>query len=567
MLRTKLHRPPLTAEHVLRSRLITRFEKNYYKPLSLVCAPAGYGKSMVVSSWLDNSDYKYVWISLSEDENDPKVFLNYLQMAIENIFPNSLREFADLIQFAKLPPIELLVDTLINELDQITEDFVLVLDDYHLIHDENIHSVLNTWLRFPPSHVHLVISTRRDPPLKLNKLKLHNRINEIRMDDLGFNQKEIVSLFEKSLNVKLEMPTITTLKKKTEGWITALRLMSLTYNDWKDSTTILNNYIDDTFSLTEYLVEEVIKKQPQVLQNILLKLSILDRFCDELIEVILQSEEPANDKPVNGQETINWLLKSDLFLIKLDSEGKWFRFHHQFNYLLQKQLKQKYAVEDTNKLHIDVSNWLVQNKYFEEGFYQAQLANNDEMAAGILIDNRSTIMDKGLWYFLEICMKKLPAQIIDISPELLITQEWIYHHYQNFEAIVINLEKIEKLSEKISIDNIKGEVDFFKGFFCYYQTKNTEGEKLLKNAVKKIPPKFSQNLGEAELHYALTLHANNKKNEAITFLENKINNPSNISAIRLTRLYAMLGLHSCSRCQSVYGYCPCSKSQRNRVRK
>ena len=392
MLKTKLHRPPLTAEHVLRSRLITRFEKNYYKPLSLVCAPAGYGKSMLVSSWLVNSNYKYVWISLSEDENDPKVFLNYLQTAIENIFPNSLSEFADLIQFAKLPPIELLVDTLINELDQITEDFVLVLDDYHLIQDENIHSVLNTWLRYPPSNVHLVISTRRDPSLKLNQLRLRNRINEIRMNDLGFDQKEITSLYEKSLNVKLEMPTITTLEKKTEGWVTALRLMLLTYDDWKDNNSVLNNYIEDTLLLTEYLVEEVVKKQPQVLQNILLKLSILDRFCDELIEVILQSEEPANGRPLNGSGTINWLLKSDLFLIKLDSEGKWFRFHHQFNYLLQKQLKQKYVLEDTNKLHIDVSNWLVKNEYFEEGFYHAQQANNNEMAARILIDNSSTIM-------------------------------------------------------------------------------------------------------------------------------------------------------------------------------
>ena len=164
------------------------------------------------------------------------------------------------------------------------------------------------------------------------------------MVDLGFNQKEIVSLYEKSLHVKLEMPTITTLEKKTEGWVTALRLMLLTYDDWKDNNSVLNNYIEDTLLLTEYLVEEVVKKQPQVLQNILLKLSIFDRFCDELIEVILQSEESANDKPINGQEAINWLLKSDLFLIKLDSEGKWFRFHHQFQYLLQKQLKQKYVV-------------------------------------------------------------------------------------------------------------------------------------------------------------------------------------------------------------------------------
>ncbi|MGB5610833.1 LuxR C-terminal-related transcriptional regulator [Eudoraea sp.] len=538
MLRTKLHRPPLTAEHVLRSRLITRFEKNYYKPLSLVCAPAGYGKSMVVSSWLDNSNYKYVWISLSEDENDPKVFLNYLQTAIENIFPNSLSEFADLIQFAKLPPIELLVDTLINELDQITEDFVLVLDDYHLINDENIHSLLNTWLRYPPSRVHLVISTRRDPSLKLNTLRLRNRINEIRMNDLGFDQKEIVSLYEKSLNVKLEMPTITTLEKKTEGWVTALRLILLTYDDWKDNNSVLNNYIEDTLLLTEYLVEEVVKKQPQVLQNILLKLSILGRFCDQLIEVILQSEEPAKDKPVNGQETIIWLLKSDLFVITLDSEGKWFRFHHQFQHLLQKQLKQKYTVEDTNKLHIDVSNWLVKNEYFEEGFYHAQQANNDEIAARILIENRSTIMEKGLWDFRDKSMKKLPAQIIDKSPELLIIQSWVYYSLLNFQALALNLEKIEKLSEKISIDSVKGEIDFFMGLFCYFQANSTYGEKPLKNAIKNITPEFSHNLGEAELWYALTLHANNKEKEAITFLENKINDPSITSNIRLTRLYA-----------------------------
>ena len=538
MLKTKLHRPRLTAEHVLRSRLISKFEQNCHKPLSLVCAPVGYGKSMLISSWLENSNYKYVWISLSEDENDPKVFLNYLKTAIENIFPNALSEFSDLIQFAKLPPIELLAYTLINELDQITEDFALVLDDYHHIQDENIHSILDSLLLFPPSHVHLVISTRHDPPLKLNTLRFHNRINEIRTDDLGFSQKEIVSLFEKLLNVNLELPITTTLEEKTEGWITPLRLISLTYDDWKDDNSVLNNYVEDTLLLTEYLVEEVIKKQPPVLQNILLKTSILDRFCDELIEVILQSEEPAKDKPVNGQETINWLLKSNLFMITLDSKGKWFRFHHQFSYLLQKQRKQKYVIEDTNKLHLDVSNWLVKNEYFEEGFYHAQQANNDEMAAGILINNRSTIMEKGLWYFRDISLKKLPAQIIDISPELLIIQTWVYYTSINVQAMALNIEKIEKLSEKISIDSVKDELDFFKGLFCYFEANATDGEKLLKNAIKNMPPESAHTLGEAELVYALTLHANNKKNEAITFLEHKLNYETSISAIRLTRLYA-----------------------------
>ena len=130
MLLTKLHRPPLSLEHVFRFRLIDELNKNMYKPFSLVCAPAGYGKSMVISSWLESSKYKYIWISLADSENDLKEFLDYQQIAIQNSFPNALSAFTDLIQSTKLPPIELLSDTLVNELDQITEDCVLVLDDY-----------------------------------------------------------------------------------------------------------------------------------------------------------------------------------------------------------------------------------------------------------------------------------------------------------------------------------------------------------------------------------------------------------------------------------------------------
>ena len=160
------------------------------------------------------------------------------------------------------------------------------------------------------------------------------------------------------------------------------------------------------------------------------------------------------------------------------------------------------------------------------------------MAAQILIDNRSTIMEKDLSYFRDIAMKKLPAQLINRSPELLIIQAWVYYTHINVQAIALNIEKIEKLSEKMSIDSVKGELDFFKGLFCYFEANVTEGEKLLKNAIKNMPPESAYNLGEAELVYALTLHANNKKNEAISFLEHKLNNETPISAIRLTRLYA-----------------------------
>ncbi len=542
MLKTKLYRPPLTREHVYRTRLIKRFEQNFYKPLSLVCAPAGYGKSMLLSSWLENYNGKYVWISLTENDNDLKVFLTCLQLAIKNIFPKSLSDLTNLLQIIEQPPTDLLIDTLINELDQIKEDFVVVFDDYHYIHDKDIHRILDTLLQFPPEHIHVVISTRNDPPLMINKLRLHERINELRMRELGFNLEEVVSLFQKSHSVTLEEATAISLVEKTEGWITSLRLTSLTFNDWKDSKRLLDDFTGDVLSLTEYLFEEVIKKQTSVLRNLIIKISILDRFCDELLDVILQSEGLPNNKALNGNEIINLLLKSDLFLIKLDRESKWFRFHHQFQHMLQKQLKQKFTVKEIHKLHLDVSDWLMKNEYMEEAIHHALEVENYEMATRVLINNRKNIVEKGLWYALEICLNKFPEQTIDASPELLIIQTWIYIHHLNYPGIVSNIEKIEKLAKKIPIDSIEGELYFFKGYYSMLTYRNTEAEKLLKKAIDKIPKELSHSVGEAEIHYALALQFNNKKKEALRFIENRINNQTTNSNIRVSRFYIGLAL-------------------------
>jgi len=542
MLKTKLYRPPLTKEHVYRTRLIKRFEQNMYKPLSLVCAPAGYGKSMLISSWLENCNCKSVWISLTENDNDLKEFLTCLQLAIKNIFPKSLSDLTNLLQIIEQPPTELLIKTLINELDQIKKDFVVVLDDYHYIHDKDIHRVLDVLLQFPPEHIHVVISSRNDPPLLINKLRLHDRINEIRMRELGFNIEEVVSLFQKSHRITLEESEAISLVNKTEGWITSLKLSSLTFNDWKGSKRLLDDFTGDVSSLTNYLFEEVIKKQPSVLRNLIIKISILDRFCDELLDVFLQSEEQVNDKGLNGSEILNLLRKSDLFLIMLDREGKWFRFHHEFQYLLQNQLKKKFTVKEIHKLHLDVSDWLMKNEYMEEAIHHALKAGNHEMAVRVLINNRKNIVEKDLWYPLEICLKKFPAQTIDSSPELLIIQTWIYIHHLNYPGLVSNIENIEKLSKKISIDSIEGELYFFKGYYSMLTYRNSEAEKLLKKAIDKIPQELSHSVGEAEIHYALTLQFNNKKKEALRFIENKINNQTTNSNIRVSRFYIGLAL-------------------------
>ena len=227
MLFTKLHRPPLSLEHVFRFRLIDELNKNMYKPFSLVCAPAGYGKSMLVSSWLEEYKHPSAWLSLSDDENDYRTFIIYLVASIQKIFPGKLKKTEALVNAPELPSNKLIAHSLINELDQIQENYIIVLDDYHLIHNEAIHQLIDELLRYPPENLHLCMLTRRDPPIRIQNLRVHTRMIEIRMGELTFTEEEVIGLFYKLHGIKLQRSLAASLKKKTEGWITALQLISL----------------------------------------------------------------------------------------------------------------------------------------------------------------------------------------------------------------------------------------------------------------------------------------------------------------------------------------------------
>jgi len=222
MLRTKLHRPPVTKEHVYRDHLIESLHSNKYKPFTLVSAPAGYGKSMLISYWLEKCACPFAWISLSEDDSDFRSFLICINTSIKRIFPNGLIGFGEILKAVELPSHTVIAEMLINELDDIDEDFILILDDYHLLHNKQINELVDLLLRYPPQKMHLVLITRRDPGLNLSALRAHSRMNEIRMPELCFNQKEIAILFKHLLNTDLNAETIDFLLNKTEGWITGL---------------------------------------------------------------------------------------------------------------------------------------------------------------------------------------------------------------------------------------------------------------------------------------------------------------------------------------------------------
>ena len=228
LLRTKFYRPSLPSDLVDRPRLIDEINRGLDRPLTLVTAPAGYGKTIIVSSWLNTCERPSAWLSLDETIDDLGVFLAYFVAAIQTVFPSALGRTQTLLTAISLPPIGVLAGSLINELDELERDFIMVLDDYHTIHKQEIHDLLTALLQPPAKHMHLVLITRKDPPLPLSVLLARNQMTEVRLSDLRFSADEIATFMQNALGSPLPDEAIAVLAEKTEGWITSLRLAALT---------------------------------------------------------------------------------------------------------------------------------------------------------------------------------------------------------------------------------------------------------------------------------------------------------------------------------------------------
>ena len=357
ILRTKLYRPTISDDIVIRTHLINRLEKNRKKPLTLVSAPAGYGKSILISSWLEEVKCLYAWVSLDEEHNDLRLFLGYFVAAVHQIFPEKLQTIEPYLKASELPPLSIISQDLINALDQIDDDFVMVLDDFYLIRNEQIFELINRLLWHPPHNMHLVISTRRDPSLSLTELHSYNRMNEIRMAELSFTRKEITLLFKKLQGTELSDTISERLLEKTEGWIVGLRLVLLGIGSQEYAEHIIGNLKGDMHLISEFLVEHVLRNQPVQFQDYLLKTSILNRFCSELVEALKDIEPGKDEHNINGQAFIEWLVKTNLFVISLDKQHKWFRYHHLFQRLLTNQLEGRNSRRNRHSQF--QSQWLV----------------------------------------------------------------------------------------------------------------------------------------------------------------------------------------------------------------
>ena len=421
ILATKLYIPPLRPHVVIRPRLLERLNGGLHRKLTLISAPAGFGKTTLLSAWVAGCDRQVAWLSLDEGDSDPARFLTYLVAALRTIAPNIGEGVLGVLQSPQPPPIESILTALLNEITTIPDHFVLVLDDYHVIDAKPIDNALTFLLEHLPPQMHLVIATREDPQLPLARLRARDKLTELRVTDLRFTPSEAAGFLNQVMGLDLSAEDIARLSTRTEGWIAGLQLAAISMQGHKDTTSFIKSFTGSHHFVLDYLVEEVLQQQPESIQNFLLRTSILDRLCGPLCDAVLL------DATASGQETLEYLERANLFIVPLDNERRWYRYHHLFADLLRQRLHQSTASstgderDGVAELHRRASQWYEDHSLTIEAFHHAVAANDVERAERLIEGKGMPLQFRGAMISVLNWLESLPTTILDARPSLWVT--------------------------------------------------------------------------------------------------------------------------------------------------
>ncbi|MEJ2285725.1 MAG: hypothetical protein P8X85_19285, partial [Desulfobacterales bacterium] len=447
---TKLFVPPTRAKLVHRPGLIERLNNGLDRKLTLLSAPAGFGKTTLVSHWvenlrriseLDSQPSKVAWLSLDQDDNDPVRFLTYFATTlnqIEGIETELGQSALSMLQSPQSPPTETVLTSLINEIATNPEKIIFVLDDYHLIDVEPIHQALVFLLENLPSQLHLVIATRQDPHLSLGRLRARNQVTEIRAADLRFSESEAADFLNQVMGLTLSSVDIAELETRTEGWIAGLQLAALSMRGNEDRTGFIKSFTGGHRLVLDFLIEEVLGQQPESIYNFLLQTAILDRMTGSLCDELTGQE--------NGQETLEMLDRANLFIVPLDNERCWYRYHHLFADLLRQRLHQT-SPEQIPEMLIRASKWFEQNALIDEAIEYSMRAEAYERSAELIEEHVSALWQRNEHGKLQHWLDLLPIECIYSRPQLCVFHAMYLFPNGQLKAAELSLQAIEQALE------------------------------------------------------------------------------------------------------------------------
>ena len=425
-----------------RSRLLEHLNAGLSGKVTLLCAPAGFGKTTLVVQWLQTINRQVAWLSLDDHDSELALFVHGLTAALQSVWPDACQATASLLSVPHFPPPEHVAALLSNELADVPDDVVLVLDDYHLIGASEVHALLEVRIDHLPAHVHLLLATRSDPPLPLSRWLVRGDLHELRGADLRFTLEETAAFLTGVLGNELAHQTAFALEEQTQGWIAVLRLAALSLRSSSDRAAFLHRlrHFPDR-SVSRYLLEEILAQVAPAAQELLVRTAILDQFCAEMCSAVLGNE--TSQAPV--QATLDWFERSNLFLIPLDERQGWYRFHHLFKQLLQQRLQERMSQEELTALHERASAWYAGQRLVDQALRHALAAGAASYAARLVEARVQWAFEQEQWVQMEHWLRLLPQEQTQSSPGLLLAQAWVVQargQLGDFPRLVMAAERL-----------------------------------------------------------------------------------------------------------------------------
>ena len=450
LLLTKLYIPPPRDKIVLRPRLVERINEGLQRKLTLISAPAGFGKTTLVSEWAAVCDRPIAWLSLDEEDNDPARFLIYLVSALQMIKANIGAGVLAVFQSPQPPPTESILTALLNEITTVPDNFILVLDDYHVIDSKPVDHVLTFLLDHLPPQMHLVITTREDPSLPLARYRARNQLTELRAADLRFQTDEAADFLNRVMGLNLKDTDIAALEARTEGWIAGLQLAALSMQGRSDTAGFIQAFSGSHRFVLDYLVGDVLERQPEYVRNFLLQTAILNRLNGSLCDTVTGHD--------GSREMLEALERGNLFVVPLDDQRQWYRYHHLFADVLQAHLIETQP-EHVSNLHQRASAWYELNGFPPDAIRHVLAAGDFERAAG-LIELVWSAMDlsyqSSTWLG---WVKTLPDVLIRTRPVLCVGYAWALLDSGELEASKARLHDaewcLETMTDKMIVTDIE----------------------------------------------------------------------------------------------------------------